>query len=162
MTVGRVEEKSVRELGFIRSNFHFYDNRLVISEQKILSLRCVGSGLGDGLGGEGLTFGSPPFNWRFMAQHFIDIQHAAKLARLQLSPAEVSEYQGQLGKIIDYMDTLEAYDLGEVEPMAHAMPVFDVWREDKERGGFTADEALSNAPRKAAGQFLVNRSVEDA
>ncbi|WP_166442924.1 Asp-tRNA(Asn)/Glu-tRNA(Gln) amidotransferase subunit GatC [Phragmitibacter flavus] len=97
-----------------------------------------------------------------MAQQSIDIQHAAKLARLQLSSSEVAEYQGQLGKVIDYMATLEAYDLGEVEPMAHAMPVFDVWREDVARSGFTAEEALLNAPRKAAGQFLVNRSVEDA
>lgn len=97
-----------------------------------------------------------------MAQQHIDIQRTAQLSRLKLSPEEAISFQSQLDKVLDYMKTLEAYPLDEVEPMAHAMPVYDVWREDVSREGLTVEEALSNAPRKAAGQFLVNRSVEDA
>jgi Asp-tRNA(Asn)/Glu-tRNA(Gln) amidotransferase C subunit len=39
--------------------------------------------------------------------------------------------------------------------------VYDVWREDIPRDGFGAETALSNAPRKAQGQFLITRVVEE-
>lgn len=97
-----------------------------------------------------------------MAHDHINIHHAAKLARLSLSEEEAAAYQKQLDKVLDYMETLESYNLDGVEPTAHALPVYDVWREDVPREGFTVEEALANAPRKASGQFLVNRSVEDA
>lgn len=97
-----------------------------------------------------------------MPHHEIDIHRIAHLARLQLSPEEAAAFGGQLGKILDYMEALEAHDLSAVLPTAHAMPVYDVWREDEPRAGFSEEEALSNAPRQASGQFLVNRSVEDA
>lgn len=97
-----------------------------------------------------------------MAHDHINIQNAAQLARLQLSEEEMASFQRQLDQVLDYMETLESYDLAGVEPTAHALPVYDVWREDEPREGFAVEEALLNAPRKAAGQFLVNRSVEDA
>ncbi|QIF03434.1 Asp-tRNA(Asn)/Glu-tRNA(Gln) amidotransferase subunit GatC [Roseimicrobium sp. ORNL1] len=92
----------------------------------------------------------------------INIQHTAKLARLQLTEEETARYQSQIAGILDYMKVLEAHaDLASVEPTAHAMPVFDVWREDIPRDGFGAEAALSNAPRKAQGQFLITRVVEE-
>jgi len=97
-----------------------------------------------------------------MPNHQINIEHTARLARLQLTAEEVESFQKQLGKVLDYMDTLESYDLGDVEPMAHAMPIYDVWREDEPRESLSPEEALMNAPRRSSGQFLVNRSVEDA
>jgi aspartyl-tRNA(Asn)/glutamyl-tRNA(Gln) amidotransferase subunit C len=92
----------------------------------------------------------------------INIQHTAKLARLQLTEEETARYQSQIAGILDYMKVLEAHaDLASAEPTAHAMPVFDVWREDIPRDGFGAEAALSNAPRKAQGQFLITRVVEE-
>lgn len=93
--------------------------------------------------------------------HHIDIQHTAKLARLKLSPEEAVKYESQLAKVLDYMETLEAHDLSGVELTAHAMPIYDVWREDVAVDGLERDEALSNAPRKTAGQFLISRVVEE-
>lgn len=91
----------------------------------------------------------------------INIQHTAKLARLQLTDEEAARYQTQLAGILDYMKVLESHDLSGVAPTAHAMPVYDVWREDAARDAFTAEEALLNAPRKAQGQFLITRVVEE-
>lgn len=97
-----------------------------------------------------------------MSSTEINIQHTAKLARLQLTEEETARYQSQIAGILDYMKVLEAHaDLASVEPTAHAMPVFDVWREDIPRDGFGAEAALSNAPRKAQGQFLITRVVEE-
>jgi aspartyl-tRNA(Asn)/glutamyl-tRNA(Gln) amidotransferase subunit C len=96
-----------------------------------------------------------------MAQAHLDIQHTAKLARLQLTEEEATTFTAQIESILDYMRTLEAHDLGNVEPTAHAMPVYDVWRDDETRESFTNAEALANAPKKSHGQFLMPRVVEE-
>ncbi len=96
-----------------------------------------------------------------MSESHIPIQKIATLARLQISEEEAAKFDGQLSKILAYMQVLENYALGDVEPTAHAMPVYDVWREDETRDGLTHEAALSNAPRKSAGQFLITRVVEE-
>ena len=96
-----------------------------------------------------------------MPQTEINIQHAAKLARLKLTDAEAAEFQTQIANILDYMKHLEAHDLSNVEPTAHAMPVYDVWREDEPAESFSSQEALSNAPKKGSNQFLITRVIEE-
>lgn len=96
-----------------------------------------------------------------MPQAHLDIQHTAKLARLQLTEAEAAKFQTQIEGILDYMRALDAHDLSNVEPTAHAMPVYDVWRDDEPRESFTTEQALANAPKKAQGQFLMPRVVEE-
>ncbi|MDB6118925.1 MAG: glutamyl-tRNA(Gln) amidotransferase, subunit [Verrucomicrobiaceae bacterium] len=95
-----------------------------------------------------------------MSTPTLDIQRIATLSRLKLSEEEGAQYAGQLSKILDYMHVLEKHDLSGVEPSAHAIPMFDVWREDVSRPGFTCAEALANAPRKSADQFMIGKVVE--
>ena len=95
-----------------------------------------------------------------MSAPAIDIQKIATLARLKLTPDEADLYQAQLGKILDYMDVLARYDLGGVEPTAHAMPVHNVLRHDEARPSFSRDEALANAPKTSHGQFQIPKVVE--
>ncbi len=95
-----------------------------------------------------------------MSAPTIDIQRIATLARLKLTDAEAAQYASQLAKTLDYMQVLEKHDLSGVEPSAHAMPVFDVWREDVAGESFTQEQALSNAPRKTADQFMIGKVVE--
>lgn len=90
----------------------------------------------------------------------IDINRIAHLSRLRLSKEESELYSAQLGKILDYVDVLERHDLSGVEPSAHAMPVFDVWREDAAAPSFTVEQALANAPRKVVDQFMIGKVVE--
>lgn len=92
--------------------------------------------------------------------HQIDIYHVAKLARLALTPDEAVRYEAQLDGILTYIDTLTRYDLDGVDPTAHAMPVFDVLREDVARPGFTQEQALSNAPKRSANQFQITKVIE--
>ncbi len=51
-------------------------------------------------------------------------------------------------------------DLSHMEAAAHAIPIFNVFREDESRDWFTAEQALSNAPRQANGLFIVTKVVE--
>ena len=92
--------------------------------------------------------------------HQINIPHIATLARLKLTPEEATRYQQQLDGILTYIDTLAKYDLGEAEPTAHAMPVYDVLRPDEARPGFAQDEALANAPKRVANQFQIPKVIE--
>jgi aspartyl-tRNA(Asn)/glutamyl-tRNA(Gln) amidotransferase subunit C len=96
-----------------------------------------------------------------MSAPTLDIQKIAHLARLKLTDEEAARYEEQLSRILGYMSVLEHHDLSHVEPTAHAMPVYDIWREDESHSDFTSDQALSNAPRQSNGQFLMPRVVEE-
>ncbi len=89
----------------------------------------------------------------------IDIHHIAKLSRLALTAEEAKRYEEQLNRILGHIDQLSSYPL-DAEPSAHAMPVFDVIRADVARPGFTQQEALSNAPRRAMDQFQIPKVIE--
>jgi aspartyl-tRNA(Asn)/glutamyl-tRNA(Gln) amidotransferase subunit C len=90
----------------------------------------------------------------------LDVAYVAKLARLNLTDAETALFQKQLGDVLKYADKLRAVDVSHVEAAAHAVPIFNVFREDESRDWFTADQALSNAPRQANGLFIVTKVVE--
>lgn len=90
----------------------------------------------------------------------IDVGYVAKLARLNLSEAETQLFQKQLGDVLKYAEKLREVDVSHVEAAAHAIPVFNVFREDEPRDWFMAEEALSNAPRKANNLFIVTKVVE--
>ena len=90
----------------------------------------------------------------------LDVAYVARLARLNLTDAETELFQKQLGDVLKYADKLRAVDVSHVEAAAHAIPIFNVFREDEPRDWFTAEEALSNAPRQANGLFIVTKVVE--
>ena len=90
----------------------------------------------------------------------IDVAYVAKLARLNLSDEETQLFQRQLGDVLKYAEKLREVDVSHVEAAAHAIPVFNVFREDEPGECFTAEEALSNAPRKANNLFIVTKVVE--
>ena len=90
----------------------------------------------------------------------LDVAYVAKLARLNLTDAETELFQKQLGDVLKYADKLRAVDVSHVEATAHAIPIFNVFREDESRDWFTAEQALSNAPRQANGLFIVTKVVE--
>ena len=90
----------------------------------------------------------------------LDVAYVAKLARLNLTDAETQLFQKQLGDVLKYADKLRAVDVSHMEAAAHAIPIFNVFREDESRDWFTAEQALSNAPRQANGLFIVTKVVE--
>jgi aspartyl-tRNA(Asn)/glutamyl-tRNA(Gln) amidotransferase subunit C len=90
----------------------------------------------------------------------LDVAHVAKLARLHLTKEETKLFQAQLGRVLEYAEKLRELDTTAVEETAHAVPIFDVFREDEPRPWLSAEEALRNAPRQANGLFLVPKVVE--
>ena len=94
-----------------------------------------------------------------MSSPELDVKYVANLARLDLSPEEVETFQGQLGDILQYIAKLGDLDVSDIEPTAHANPVYDVMREDVSRPGFGVENALLNAPAKAKDEILIGTRV---
>lgn len=90
----------------------------------------------------------------------IDVVYVAKLARLNLSGEETHLFQSQLGQVLKHANKLREVDVSDVQVTAHAIPLFNVFREDEPRDWFSAEEALSNAPQKANSLFIVTKVVE--
>ena len=90
----------------------------------------------------------------------LDVAYVARLARLNLTQDEAKIFQRQLGDVLKYVEKLGQLDMTGVDAAAHALPVFNVFREDAPRDWFTAEQALSNAPRQANGLFIVPKVVE--
>lgn len=90
----------------------------------------------------------------------LDVAYIAKLARLNLTAEETELFQKQLGDVLAYAEKLQSVDVAGVETAAHAVPMFNVFREDEPRDGLTAGEALRNAPRKANELFIVTKVLE--
>lgn len=90
----------------------------------------------------------------------IDVAYVAQLARMDLTPAEKELFQKQLSDVLHYIEKLREVDVSQVEAAAHAIPVFNVFRDDNPRDCFTAEEALANAPRKSNNLFIVPKVVE--
>ena len=90
----------------------------------------------------------------------LDVAYVARLARINLTEAEAKVFQKQLIDVLEYVEKLHQADITDVEPAAHALPIFNVVREDAPRDWFTAEQALSNAPRKTNGLFIVPKVVE--
>jgi aspartyl-tRNA(Asn)/glutamyl-tRNA(Gln) amidotransferase subunit C len=90
----------------------------------------------------------------------LDVAYVARLARLNLTEEETNAFQKQLGDVLNYVAKLRQADVSRVEAAAHALPIFNVFREDAPRDWFRAEQALSNAPRKANDLFIVPKVVE--
>lgn len=95
-----------------------------------------------------------------MSESQFDIDYITKLARLELTEEEKTEMGPQLSKIIEYVETLNSLDVGNVEPTSHPFPMDNVVREDVIGESLTQDEALMNAPKQANGLFIVPKIVE--
>ena len=84
-----------------------------------------------------------------------EVEKVSLLGRLLLSEDELDTMTTQLGQILDYMQLLAKVDTEGVEPMAHALDVSNVFRDDEPRDGLDREEALSNAPNRDAECYLV-------
>jgi aspartyl-tRNA(Asn)/glutamyl-tRNA(Gln) amidotransferase subunit C len=90
-----------------------------------------------------------------------EVEHVARLARLELSHDERERMTSQLDKILEYMETLNALDTGGVEPTTTVIPMVSVLRDDVVRPSLDRQKALANAPDREGAFFRVPRIIED-
>jgi len=90
------------------------------------------------------------------------VRHVAKLARLKCSDEEIATFTRQLSDILDYVAQLDQLDTSAVEPLAHCLPVHNVFREDVVQPSLSNDEALASAPVRDGEFFMVPKILGDA
>jgi aspartyl-tRNA(Asn)/glutamyl-tRNA(Gln) amidotransferase subunit C len=86
-----------------------------------------------------------------------DAAYVARLARIDLSPAELEEFAVQLAAVLDHAAQVAAIDTSDVEPMSHPLPLVNVLRADVPEPSLDRDEVLSQAPATESGRFKVPR-----
>lgn len=89
-----------------------------------------------------------------------DVEHVAKLARLELSEDEKTMFTEQLNAILQYAEQLNKLDTEHVPPTSHAMPLSNVLREDVARSSLPIEKVMLNAPDEEDGQFKVPAVLE--
>ena len=89
----------------------------------------------------------------------IDINTIARLARIHLNDAEKKRYQEELSAVLDYVDTLSALSLEDVEVTTHAVEQSGVMRSDTVAPHLERTHALQNAPDHDGAHVIVPRVV---
>jgi aspartyl-tRNA(Asn)/glutamyl-tRNA(Gln) amidotransferase subunit C len=90
------------------------------------------------------------------------VRKVARLARLDLPDADLAVFAKQLTAILGYMDQLKELNTEDVEPMAHPLPVQNVFRRDELKPSLPVDEALRNAPARSGDFFAVPAVLDPA
>jgi len=90
------------------------------------------------------------------------VRKVARLARLDLPDADLAVLAQQLTAILGYMDQLKELDTENVEPLAHPLPVQNVFRPDELRSSLSVDEVLRNAPARCGNFFAVPAVLDPA
>ncbi len=89
-----------------------------------------------------------------------EVEHVARLARLELSETEKEEFTGQLNGILDFVEKLNKLDTSKIVPTAHAIPVTNVFRPDQVEQPMDPELVLANAPERIGDFFKVPKSIE--
>ena len=90
----------------------------------------------------------------------MDIEKVARLARLELSEDEKETFGNQMEQILTYMEQLNRLDTTGVEPTSHAIPIYNVFRDDEVKPSVPHEEVLAIAPDEEDGHFRVPRIIE--
>jgi len=88
------------------------------------------------------------------------VRWVAHLARLELSDDELAMMTPQLSAIVEYVDQLKQVNTDDVEPLAHPLPIQNVFREDEPAASLPVNEALANAPARQGDFYRVPAVLE--
>jgi aspartyl-tRNA(Asn)/glutamyl-tRNA(Gln) amidotransferase subunit C len=84
-----------------------------------------------------------------------EVEKVALLARLRLSDAELEKLTAELNRIVGHVETLQELDTEGVEPMAHPLPLENVFRDDRVQPSLGTERALATAPKHDESFYLV-------
>ena len=90
-----------------------------------------------------------------------DVEHVAKLARLELSNAEKEKFAHQLNEILAYIEKLNELETSSVEPLSHVIELRNVMRDDVMKPSYPREEMLKNAPERTEKFFKVPKVIGD-
>lgn len=90
----------------------------------------------------------------------VEVEHVARLARLELSEPELDTFTVQMDSILAYVEKLNALDTEGIVPTSHAVPMENAFRPDLAGQSIGVEAALCNAPNHAESFFRVPKVIE--
>jgi len=90
-----------------------------------------------------------------------DVAGLARLARIELSPAELEHLAPQLDVILESVAHVSDVAADDIPPTSHALPLTNVFRDDVIRPSLTVEQALDQAPAAEQDRFRVPRILGD-
>jgi aspartyl-tRNA(Asn)/glutamyl-tRNA(Gln) amidotransferase subunit C len=90
----------------------------------------------------------------------IDIDHVARLARVQLTDEEKARMRDQLAIILEHAAKVGQVAADDVSPTASPIPQVNVFRDDSTDPSLPHEAAMSNAPASADDRFQVPKIAE--
>ncbi|MEI2809364.1 MAG: Asp-tRNA(Asn)/Glu-tRNA(Gln) amidotransferase subunit GatC [Nocardioides sp.] len=90
-----------------------------------------------------------------------EVAHLSNLARIALSDDELDHFASELSVILESVASISGVASEDTPPTSHALPLVNVFREDRVTPGLSQDEALSGAPASEQGRFSVPRILGD-
>ena len=77
-----------------------------------------------------------------------DVEKVSLLGRLLLTESELDTMTTQLTRVVGYVEQLSEVNTDGIEPMAHAVEMHNIFRDDALRESLPRDAALANAPKR--------------
>lgn len=96
-----------------------------------------------------------------MALTTAEVEHVARLARLQLSPDELEQMRGQISDILAYIELLQEVDVTGVAATSQVTGLSTVMRPDAITGALPREAVLANAPDQRDGMFQVKAVFDE-
>lgn len=90
----------------------------------------------------------------------VEVEHVARLARLELTAHELDTFTVQMDSILAYVEKLNALDTEGIIPTSHAVPMENAFRPDQPTPAIGVDAAMANAPNHAESFFRVPKVIE--
>ncbi len=90
-----------------------------------------------------------------------EVEHLAKLARLDVTEQEIDLFAGQLDVILTSIARISDVAAGDIPPTSHSVPLTNVLRDDVVVPCLTREEALAGAPDAAEDRFRVPRILDE-
>ena len=88
-----------------------------------------------------------------------EVEHVARLARLEVGPDEREELTRQMNRILQYVEKLNELDTTGVSPTSHAIDLENAFRDDTVEASLPRDASLQNAPESNGAEFVVPRII---
>lgn len=91
-----------------------------------------------------------------------DVAALARLARIEMTEAELAHLAPQLDVILESVASVSDVATDDIPPTSHALPLTNVFREDVVRPSLPVADVLAGAPASEQDRFRVPRILGEA
>lgn len=88
------------------------------------------------------------------------VEHIAKLARIELTEQEMEKFQKDFSSILEYFEILQSLNTKNVEPLTHSVTTQNVERRDETEAPSLGQELVDMAPSQDQGFIQVKEVFE--